>query len=615
MQQASKRQRIERTSLDAQQLTSLLTLFPQLWAWVPQLRFVCKHWQTLFVQHLPRDSELGEQDRLLLLRTANLEAPICAWNWASGEQPLQCFRSDAPEHCAQAPLVRQLQARLRHCARVGAVQAFGWLARLASARLPLPSDASEPADAPTLWLTTPTWRNDGPITGFSALDNPLQLIALAMRTDAQPLLGAVLEQFFAHSKARLTLQPSYLQATPVVPTAPLDQATNNALLAHAPYHPGGRILPLDAAAPAAFPRRCVELLLALERERAQHLARLRGALGAPSSGLRLHCTVQRGASAPVWHEARLALDDMPEGGGFSWRAARQQQVQKLLALQARLAEQGAVLHEFFHLVGASVGLELKINPMSTDYPIRSPFVELVHDNDFWRGALASASTAEEVLLLFQLRRLQYDAHQEHDRYYVLQAYVGAAAATKSAALLRVATDLLSAAENHKTKEVRTLIKDVEAHLSPANPQHVALMRYLYSLNVGAGKRKPRQLAPSAEASPGWRLALDGAAALPAVLGELRLGDVTDKCNVPMTAFLHNSAAVPLRLLLALFCTCATRRAVDADWAYCSAEQLIELRGLLRATIAKDLAAYHVAFQECQTAQALSSHGILALFTK
>jgi hypothetical protein len=126
-------------------------MFPQLWRWVPQLRFVCKHWQTLFLQHLPRDPELGEQDRVLLLRTANLEAPICAWKWVSDQLPLQCFAWDALMwygQDAQARRVDQLKNRLNYCARVGATRAFLWLCSLAaSPRLPLPRDPAHDEDA------------------------------------------------------------------------------------------------------------------------------------------------------------------------------------------------------------------------------------------------------------------------------------------------------------------------------------------------------------------------------------------------------------------------------------------------------------------------------------
>ena len=408
--QASKRQHIEHISLDAQQLTALLTMFPQLWRWVPQLRFVCKHWQTLFLQHLPRDPELGEQDRVLLLRTANLEAPICAWKWVSDQLPLQCFAWDTLMwygQDAQARRVDQLKNRLNYCARVGATRAFLWLCSLAaSPRLPLPRDPAhdEDAEGPTLWITEPTWRNDGPLSGFSALNNPLQLIALAMRTDAAPLLGAVLEQFFTHSKARLTLYPDDYAGrafpdshTRVINFAPV---INNALLAPYPIHRDGvRVLPLDETPPAAFPRRCIEVMLALERERAQHLASLRGARGA----LRLHCTVQRGASAPVWQAAPADLYELPtsEDPAFVLRDSREGLLHNFIKLQARIVEQGAALHEFFCLVGVSVGLELKVNPVSTEYPITSLFREFLYSK-FFERVLASANTAEELLLVNQL---------------------------------------------------------------------------------------------------------------------------------------------------------------------------------------------------------------------
>ena len=508
--------------------------------------------------------------------------------------------------------------------------------------------------------------NSVPVHGFSVLNDVVKNIGTALLNNSPVQIASLLNIFFRLSKNRLEFnanlnlvlqgprpRPPAAAAAPGVPAtvvplfAPQIRPVNvvvGAPLSNVYYTAslGVANASLDAlySIPAAFPTDAMRLLMALENERLTTLTELRqlsievlsGQMDPSKRTKRnlsvLSAVISVTAPTPIY-ERGLYLVAVPESiysRGVSWTNGagylRQRIVEYFTHIQAEV-------QEVFFMVGTTLGMNLKVNPFTTNYPHVSLFAAFspisVHDGFLSKFVLSSVRTLDDLALYYQFTerlRVREIYKPLHDvelpllpletRYKLLKLCFENAEHARVDEIIPALLPL-DCGEIHKGVDFYRMVSDAEGALKPYIESHRTAIQHLYRLKTGRGNTT------LAFRSPSWRVVLDPDSSATAI-ANYKLADVRFT-SIPLGLWLTHCA--DLNILLAIFCkfakndhdtttTVAAAAEEPEDLLYNVAE-LDELHGRLRPImLAEDDKQWNAMFDACMNVNLLTPRGIFAL---
>jgi len=568
-------------------------------------------------------------------------------------------------------LIQKLRVRIRFLVEQNAPVTLAWL--LSKIHPPgrgvllfFPPSATNHLK-PVITFVESNSANSVPVHGFSVLNDVVKNIGTALLKNSPIQIANLLYMFFRLSKNRLEFnanQNLVLQGPPPpLPTLPgrpwaaplfAPQIRPVNVVVDAPfsnmyYTPVSSVsnCSLDTlyTIPASFPTDAMRLLVALENERLATLVELwqmekevaTGQMDPKKRAKRslsiLNAVISVAVPTPLYAPGLylVAVPGFLYDGGVSWTNGSIRLRQRIVEYFTRAQ---AEVQEVFFVVGTTLGMKLKVNPFTTNYPLKSLFTAFspfsIHSGFFSKFVLGSARTLDDLTLYYRFTErlcIRETARLLDDvdlpllpleaRYKLLNLCFENAEHARVEEIIPALLPL-ERGEIHKGSDFYRMVSIAESSLKPYIDNHRTAIQHLYQLKTGRGNTT---LALKSSL-PSWRVVLDPDSSATTIAG-YKLADVR-RTKIPLGLWLMH--CTDFSVLLAIFCKFAKKEhdaaiaaattsaaAKEPEDSLYNVAELVELHGRLRPIMfAENDKQWTEMFDACMNVKLLTPRGIFAL---